>query len=535
MKFLERRNISKIAFLSIILLSSCSGKKDEQFDSPIKNVVFILADDHTRNVTGTYGNKLVRTPNIDKLAKEGITFENAYCNAPICSASRASILTGKYPHATGVNLLFTPFPDEGNETIAEHLQKENYNTALFGKTHFNNSFWGPLYENGLPKHGFDTIIDKSTYKKWLSAQQIPSLPDDMEFYTKKSLPVSLDEVAKWMNSDYSPHAVYDEFSIGTFFADQAIEFLDKNKEEPFFLWLSFHEPHHPYYFPIEFADLYDPDSLSLPKGSLEDDQWIPEKFKKLTDHEKRGIIASYYSSMSYMDKNIGLVMESLKKLGLDESTLVIYASDNGYLLNDHKRFEKHTLWEESVKQPLIIKSPGQLEAGKRMDFIAQYIDLVPTILGLIDAKPLEGVQGIDLSNHLTNNSSGFDQVAFAEYLEDNLAMVVNGKWKYVFSTGRRDLGISYATGNGPSGLTHRLYNLDNDPNETTNLANHDGYASILNSLKKEMLTIFKETHPDAYKCPNKLSMDGQLVWFCEPRDIGADQMLEDKPYPVFYK
>ncbi|MDZ7606003.1 MAG: sulfatase-like hydrolase/transferase [Cyclobacteriaceae bacterium] len=104
----------------------------------IRNVVVILADDHARHVSGLYGNPIIQTPNIDKLAIEGITFHNAYCNAPICSASRQSLLTGKYPHATGVNLLFTPFPDEGNITIAEHLRLYNYKTAIIGKTHWNN-------------------------------------------------------------------------------------------------------------------------------------------------------------------------------------------------------------------------------------------------------------------------------------------------------------------------------------------------------------------------------------------------------------
>jgi len=123
----------------------------------MRNTLVIIADDHALHVTGAYGNDIIDTPNIDGLAKDGVTFTNAVCNAPICSASRQSLLTGKYPHGTGVSLLFTPFPDEGNTTIAEHLEG-HYATALIGKNHFNNWVWYPLYKDGLPKHGFDVLV-----------------------------------------------------------------------------------------------------------------------------------------------------------------------------------------------------------------------------------------------------------------------------------------------------------------------------------------------------------------------------------------
>ncbi len=495
----------------------------------LRNVVVILADDHARNVSGLYGNEIIRTPNIDRLASEGITFSNAYCNAPICSASRQSLLTGKYPHATGVNLLFTPFPDEKNTTIAEHLKKFNYKTAIIGKTHWNNWLWNSIYANGLPHHGFDVIIEDVAYRDFLKDNPQPALPADLEYYSKESL---TNGVAEWMNSRVLPHPVDDAHSLGTFFSKEAIRFMENNKSEPFFLWLAYKEPHHPYYFPIEYSGKYSPAEMTLPVGSPEDDRWIPEKFRNLTEDEKRGIIAAYYTSTEYMDKNIGLVLDALENLGLEENTLVIYISDNGYLLYDHKRFEKHTMWEESVHQPIIVRAGSASKIGVSSDAIVEYVDIVPTIMDLLHKPTLSEAQGVSFAAVIQNQAKTHKDYAFSEYLEDNMAMVCDREWKYVFATGCRDLGIGYKTGYGPSGIVHRLYNLQVDTKESRNLAADPAHREILQKFQQIMLEHFLKTHPDAANCPNGLTLEGKLVWFCEPRDIGADQSAEDKPIPV---
>jgi choline-sulfatase len=492
-----------------------------------KNVVVILADDHALKVTGTYGNDFINTPSIDLLSSEGITFSRAYCNAPICSASRQSLLTGKYPHATGVNLLFTPFPDEGNITIAEHLREHGYRTAIIGKTHWNNWAWSSLYKNGMPDHGFDLIVENGAYKRFVTDNPPPAVPDSIECYDRDR-----SSEAEWMNWRVLPHPIDDAHSMGTFFANEAISFIDENEDNPFFLWLAFKEPHHPYYFPVEYAGKYDPNKMPLPKGSPEDDRWIPEKYKNLTEEERRGIIASYYTSTEYLDKNIGLVLDVINERGLEENTLVIYISDNGYLLNEHKRFEKHTMWEEAIRQPMVIKA-GHGLAGLRSDALIEYIDVMPTILDFLGISVPEGVQGASFRTVIDQPTAEFKEIAFSEYLEENLAMVCTKDWKYVFTTGSRDLGIGYQTGFGPSGIVHRMYNLVDDPNECHNVSKDAANADILQKLQQSMLQRFMETHPDAQSCPEELTLEGKLVWFCEPRDVGVDQSLEDVPVRVF--
>lgn len=512
-----------IFFLSILAMGACKRHAPE-----FKNVVVILADDHALKVTGAHGNTIINTPSIDRLSSEGITFTRSYCNSPICSASRQSLLTGKYPHATGVNLLFTPFPDEGNVTIAEHLKEYGYNTAIIGKTHWNNWAWASLYKNGMPDHGFDLIVENAEYNKFLKENPSGPIPEEVACYSRESINES---VAEWMNWRVLPQPIDDAHSMGTFYANEAVRFMNENKENPFFLWLAFKEPHHPYYFPLEYAGKYNPNDMPLPSGSAEDDRWIPEKFRDLTDDERRGIIASYYTSTEYMDKNIGLVLDAIESQGFEDNTVVIYISDNGYLLNEHKRFEKHTMWEEAVHQPMIIKTGKN--SGSRMDALIEYVDVAPTILDYLGIQPIKEVQGISFKPLLDGEKTEHRGLVFAEYLEDNLAMVANKKWKYVFTTGSRDLGIGYKTGFGPSGIVHRLYDLENDPDELHSVASDPDDASILYELQQGMLQRFMDTHPDAKNCPQNLTLEGKLVWFCEPRDVGVDQSLVDVPVRVF--
>lgn len=518
-------------FLLLPALQLVSAATFAQKLPELKNVVVIIADDHALGITGAYGNPIVRTPNLDALSEQGVTFSRAYCNSPISSASRQSLLTGKYPHSTGVNLLFTPFPDEGNTTIAEHLKTVGYNTALFGKTHWNNWMWQSLYTSGVPNHGFDRVVENEEYHAFINNNPPLTLPDTLEYYGQSKK--GDDNIAEWMNCNTLPHPIDDAHSMGTFLANQAIDFMKQNENTPFFVWLAFKEPHHPYYFPVEYAGKYNPNDMPLPQGSPEDDRWIPECFRSLTDDQKRGIIASYYTSTEYMDKNTGLVLNALDSLGLSDNTLVVYISDNGYLLNDHKRFEKHTMWQQAINQPLIIRAGKSFRAGQRCDALVEYVDVVPTILDMIGVKKLKEAQGNSFTHVLTGKNQHHREYVFSEYLQDNLAMVSTTRWKYVFTTGNRDLSIGYATGYGPSGIVHRLYDLENDPGEKHDVSKSPENKDLLLQMQQLMLARFMQTHPDAPHCPKSLTLEGKLVWFCEPRDVGDDQHADPRPLKVF--
>lgn len=510
MKNLVRRSFLKNSLSACVAagFSTVLCKNNPHIKS-LKNIVLIIGDDHSARVLGCYGNTIIRTPNLDRMASQGVLFTHAFANAPMCSASRQSLLTGKYPHAAGVTLLRTSFPEE-QYTVAEHLQKYGFKTGYVGKMHFNN---------GLP-HGFEYRVERGDFFQHIRTNP-PEKPAEKVEYRPPWKPFQ-DAARIWLNADMLPSEFYDKDDIGSWYAKKAIEFIQQNRENRFCLWVGFHEPHSPFNFPIEYRGKYNPKNMPLPEGSAEDDLWIPVVFKDLTENDRRGIIASYYTSVEYLDKNVGLIINELEKLGLSEKTLIVYIGDHGYLLNDHKRFEKHMMWEPAVGAPLIIRAGDLFSPATNRDVLCEFVDLAPTIMDIMGIDPMPESQGKSLLPVLKNKTAKHKDYIFSEFLADNKAMVRTKEWKYIFTTGKRDLGQGYATGRAPWGVTHRLYNLIFDPNETTDVSQAPDNQKILMDLKKTMIQHFKQTHPFASQLPADLNEDEILAWFCEPPDVGAD-------------
>ena len=511
--------------LSCFLIGVSCTSTDNPYDdsSVVKNVLFIMGDDHAPYVLGAYDNGIIRTPNLDRLAAEGVRFDRAYVNSPVCSPSRQSIITGKLPHATGVTLLRTPLSTD-EVTIADHLKQYGYATGAIGKMHFNGDpevlraagFGEEVIEKADDFHGFDYRIDRSDYHRFILENPPETPPAGMS--VRPVWRPFQDPAHIWLNADALPAGVYEEHSDGTFLANESIAFLETNKGNPFCLWVSFYEPHSPFNFPVEYAGRYNPDEMPLPEVGPEDLRWIPAVFKNLTDDEKRGIVSAYYSSVEYLDSNIGRVLRALEDLDLDESTLVIYVGDHGYLMGHHGRFEKHMMWEEAVRAPLLIKNIQRFGSNRASGAMVEFIDLVPTILETLNVPPLAGAQGKSLLPLLDGETDEHRTYVFTEFLPDNKAMVRTDQWKYVFTTGQHDLAMGYATGNPPAGITHRLYDVERDPEEKTNLAGKSQYTEVLAELQQLMLQRFQDTHPKAEELPQALSVDEQLSWFCQPPD-----------------
>ncbi|GAB3222655.1 sulfatase family protein [Spirosoma arcticum] len=468
--------------------------------NPLRNVIVIIGDDHAAHDLGCYGNPVVRTPNLDRLAGQSAQFERAYVNSPVCTPSRQSFLTGKMPHAAGVTLLTTALPDT-TYTLAEHLKKQGFKTACIGKTHFNSEL----------THGFDELVWQKEYNEYLKTVQ-ETLPATVR-YSQAKHPWN-DPVQVFWNAEGLPAPHHDEYDIGTFFANRVNDFLDRNRANRFCLWVGFKEPHAPFNFPIEYANRYQPDELILPTGSPEDDRYEPLVFKALTTADRRGIMRSYYTSTEYLDKNIGLILDKIQSLNLTNETLIIYLGDNGYLLNHHKRFEKHTMWEEAVRVPLIIRAG--VGNPQVISSLTEMIDLAPTILAALGVETMPGLHGKSLLPLLAGQTNRHKDLIFSEYLPDNKAMVRTAQYKYVFTNGKRDLGMGYATGNPPAGIHHELYDLQHDSRETTNVFTKAAYRKIGQDLQNRMLAVFRQTHPNAGLVAKNQPVDRQLAAFCEP-------------------
>jgi arylsulfatase A-like enzyme len=411
------------------------------------------------------------------------------------------MLTGKLPHAVGVTLLRTALP-ENQVTLAEHLKTHGFQTGAIGKMHFNSA----------ARHGFDTRVDLPDYRRRLESE--PPQPPPADAKTKPPWRPFQDPARVWLNAERLPTGYYDDDSDGTYFAQEAVRFLRAHREERFCLWLGFYQPHAPFDFPIEYAGRYSPQDMPVRQAGPEDERWIPTVFRDLSEEEKRGIAASYYTAVEYLDKNVGLVLHELAVLGLDRETLVIYVGDNGYLLGDHGRFEKHTMWEPAVRVPLLVRDPRN-RPGTKVAALVECVDLAPTILESLEVAPMQGLHGRSLNPLLTGRKRRHRRYVFSEFLPDNMAMIRSEEWKYVFTTGRKDLAMGYATGRPPAGVTHRLYDLRNDPGETHNLAYARQHARTLRELQRVMIERFRATDPRAGRLPPGLAVEETLAWFCE--------------------
>ena len=472
------------------------------------NFVFILADDHAGYAMGCDGNAVAITPNLDRLAREGTRFAAHYCNSPVCTPSRQSFFTGQLPHSAGVTVLGTALSAE-KPTLAKQFKKAGYKTAVFGKMHFNRPA-----EAGL--HGFDTMMTENEIARAWNAEVKPrAVPAELPVKPARWQPFK-DPARVWLNADALPFARVDAEMRGTFIGRKAIEYLEANREQSFALWVSFQEPHSPFDFPVEDAGLYQRAKMRVPVLGPQDAGQIPLEFRGLSNQDKGGIIASYYTSVAFLDRNVGRVLEALRRLKLEENTCVVYMADHGYSLGQHGRFEKHCGYDPAMRVPLIVRYPGRVRQGVVAD-MTEHVDVSATICDLMGLDALPVLHGQSLRPYMEARPMprARDHV-FSEYLENEEAYVRTAEWKYVFCTGKRARTDGYKTDDPTPGRYTRLYDLTRDPAEFFNVAaTHRHVADRLESL---MLARFRATHPERETEPQRLNSAEALEFYLRPRD-----------------
>jgi arylsulfatase A-like enzyme len=443
--------------------------------APRLNVLWICADDHAPYVMGAYGNRRVQTPNLDRLAAGGMRFDRAFCNSPVCTASRQSFITGRYPRTLGVTELSTPLP-AGDVTLGDRLKEAGYDTAAFGKMHFNS----PL------THGFQQRLDLADFAAALKARGKRRIPTDVR--VQPPWKPFKDPARIWLNAATLPAPAVDVDMSGTYFAAHAERFLSEPHAKPFFLFVSFYEPHSPFNFPIEDRGRFDPQEFDVPRV-LPSDAWqIPAIFRSLTPHEKQGIAAAYYTSVAFLDRNVGRVLAALDKSGQADHTLVIYTGDHGYLLGQHGRFEKHCSYEEAVRGALLMRCPSTVRSDSVSRALVEFIDIVPTVLDLCGVPIPSNVQGRSLRGVLTGGITTHRQQVFIEYAPNDEAAVRDDRWKLIFERGQRRRTDGYDPGLPLPGRKIRLYDLENDAHELTDVSSRPENAQRV----ERMLTLLAE-------------------------------------------
>lgn len=467
-----------------------------------------MADDHAGYVLGADGNRRARTPNMDRLASEGTRFAAHYCNSPVCTPSRQSLLTGQMPHMSGVTQLRTAL-STAKPTLARQLKQAGYSTAVFGKMHFNRPG-----EPGL--HGYDLCqTEDIMQRRWAAEVNPDRLPSGI---ATKSLPWRPFQTpaAEWLNAGCLPFPRSDAQMKGTFIARQAEDFLEQQRGKPFALWTSFHEPHSPFDFPIDDRSEFDPAGFDTLDPGAEDAWQIPLIFKSLSPAEKRGIAAAYYTAVHFLDRNIGRVLTRLKQLDLERDTLVVYTADHGYMLGQHGRFEKHCGYDPALRVPLILRLPGRVRQGVVRQF-TEHLDLAPAIIELLGLARLPVEHGRSLLPYTEGRKpKAVRDHIVSEYLENEEVFVRDARWKYVYCSGRRKREDGYLTASPTPGRYERLFDLESDPGEFTDVAAK--YPSQRRRMRDLALLRFRETHPDAGSEPRGRDAADSLDFYLRPRD-----------------
>lgn len=466
------------------------------------NVLVLMADDHRGGTLGIDGDPRHATPHLDALARQGVRFTHAYCNAPVCTASRQSVLTGRLPHAVGVTQLPTPLPEKAL-TLAEWLGNLGFDTAAFGKMHFNS----PL------THGFQERADIPQWNLWLRAH--PPVGGDK----RRPWRPFVDPASQWLNAACLDSGLPEASTDSTFLANQAIDYLNQRRDNPFYLVVSLYDPHSPFRFPRELAGKFRPSDFKAPAFSDEERRLRPLVFRDLTDQDAQGIQAAYYSSLNHLDTQMGRVLDALEASGQAANTLVVYLGDNGYMLGEHGRFEKHCLYEPAVRVPLLMRWEGHLPAGRTVDGMVEYVDIFPTVLDLLGIATPGDLQGRSLAPLLRGEpgATGRD-VVFSEYLENEEAMVRSERFKLIVGTGRRKREDGYVTSDPTPGPSLRLFDEATDPGETKDLSADPAMRPVLENLIDRMYTRLTTTRSGLQPAPAGLTKIETIHWCLIPRD-----------------
>lgn len=472
------------------------------------NLLWIMTDQHRADCLGFMGHPCIRTPNLDALASESVVFENAFCQSPVCMASRGALFTGRYPQAVRIHGMGILPPSE--TTLAEVLKRNGYHTAAFGKVHFTPEKYvrqqlnsdTPIIdwrvfagETCLPpiaddpckiNYGFDTYVGcddacQGPHRRWL-AEHSPALLDA--------------EPARY--SDYpSPADLYvsaypSEYHQTTFIGTSCADWLASQDDGPWFAFCSFVAPHHPFEAPADQISQYSIDDIPLPDETCRvEPGHIPPPISDAVNEMvgvpeivKRRIVLHYLASVSLIDENVGRLLELLRDAGKLENTVIVFVADHGEFLGNRGLLRKPSMhYDELLRVPLVIRLPDGTGGGRRVPGMVELVDVMPTCLGLLGVPQPPGVQGIDWSCALRLNAP----VAREEVYSDMYSL---DPMKYDRMSGPYGSAVTLRTASWKltiypdSGPQYgQLFNIADDPAECRNLYGDPEYSPV----REEML------------------------------------------------
>lgn len=487
-----------IILLSFNLLTNAQAQKP--------NILFISADD-MNNDLNVFGNPAVHTPNFDRLAKMGTVFNNAYNQAPLCSPSRASLMTGYLPDKIGVYDFSSTFRDALPDavTLAQMFKNNGYFSCRIGKIfhqgvpgemgqageHDDPASWSVAY-NPIGKDATDEhklVADAPVLGTYLA---MDCTDDELTDAISTNMALSILR-KRTGNAKASAYGGYRKSKIDP---------------QPFFMAVGFFRPHIPYMAPKKYFDLYPLDEIQLPENPENDWDNKPEAaaFRlplndNKSEEQQRKAIQAYYACISFIDEQIGKLLDGLEEFDLLDNTIIVFWSDHGYNLGEHGQWQKQTLFEKTAKQPLIIAAPG-FNNGTKTDAIVQLVDIYPTLAELSGLDAPNDLDGHSLVPLLKNPNVEWNNPAYTLQARTVNPNPRKGYTNYYFNPnlksgtptifGRSIRVKQYRYTEWDEGkLGAELYDYKNDPKEFNNRANDSDYKGIVEELSKMLRSNFK--------------------------------------------
>jgi uncharacterized sulfatase len=496
-------------------------------DTAKKNILHITVEDWSSFALGCYGNPIVKTPHVDALARRGLRFDRAYCQSPVCNPSRASFCTGLRPDSTkvyGNGHAMDDHAPEGVPFIADALKRNGATTAQIGKLVHR---WDAARRFA---HGFDRIeyaldydcpgpdfrgiaqrlpagpsgpVDPELEFEYLAdravAERLKGLREEREAKKAAGVPDTWDLrkpfqqlYAEQVGDSGLSEEDMEDGRIARRAAALLHDFAGKN--EQFYLTVGLYATHTPLLAPRKYIEMYDPDAMPLTAAPRGKDRDIPRVAIRNGDNydifngmypeyaptppRQRQAVAAYYACASYIDAQIGLILDALKRTGLDKNTIVIFFSDHGFHLGEHGCWSKFTLFEQSTRVPLIVAIPGMTTAGRSCDEIVELVDVLPTMCDLWDLPKSPQFEGTSFTPLLENPQRPWKRAAFFMITLGGLGRSVRTK-RHRYAEYRRSTALP-ASGEKPHAV--ELYDLARDPLEQRNLAASPAHSETVRKL-----------------------------------------------------
>lgn len=479
-----------------------------------QNILLITSDQQHFDTIGAF-NSEIETPNLDRLVKQGTTYERAYCPNPTCTPTRASIITGMYPSQHGAWTLGTKL-SEDKPTVGNYLSEAGYKTALFGKAHFqqlkqteaypslesdpllsdlpfwkefNESFYGFDHVELARNHTNEHLVGQH-YAVWMEEKGCTNWRD---YFLAPTGNMDPEIKHKW--------DIPEEFHYNTWIAERTNTALEDyvEKDESFFVWASFFDPHPPYLVPEPWCDMYNPEKLTIPKGRAGEHENNPPHFQMtqeidpdfseykesghdihgyqshvdVSEEEHKQLTATYYGMITMMDKYIGKILDKVDELGIAEETIIVFTTDHGHFFGQHGlQYKGGFHYEDLIKVPFIVKYPGQKNKGIKSDSMQSLVDLAPTFLDIANLPIPYQMAGKSQKNVWLGEVESVRDHVICEFRHEPTTI-----HQKTYVDKRYKITVYYNQTYG------EIYDLEKDPEEYNNLWDKPAYKD----LKLELL------------------------------------------------